>query len=138
MCNNKSGCPDTDKQFEDILALCRALFVKKMQDYGPSWRIMRPQSLTDQIFIKAKRIRGIETTNVTMIDEGIRSCNSSTCEIIPTIRFSLCNELRVSKIRFTDSESCVPKPSSIKKKFFSFLFRLLVLSAKAKARHNEA
>ena len=73
MCNNKTGRPDTDKQFEEVLALCRALFVKKMQDYGPSWRIMRPQSLTDQIFIKAKRIRGIETTNVTMIDEGIRS-----------------------------------------------------------------
>jgi hypothetical protein len=73
MCNNKAETPNTDKQFEEIIALCRALFVKKMQDYGPSWRIMRPQSLTDQIFIKAKRIRGIETTEFTMIDEDIRS-----------------------------------------------------------------
>ena len=64
---------ETNKQFEKVLAVCRELFSKKLYDYGASWRIMRPQSLTDQIFIKAKRIRGIETTEFTMIDEDIRS-----------------------------------------------------------------
>ncbi len=53
--------------------MCRSLYVKKLQDYGASWRIMRPESLTDQIFIKAKRIRSIETKGVSLIDEGIRS-----------------------------------------------------------------
>ena len=47
--------PDTKEQFEQIIAKCRDLFAKKLKDYGPSWRIMRPQSVTDQIFIKANR-----------------------------------------------------------------------------------
>ena len=52
---------DTIAQFEHVISICRDLFVKKLKDYGASWRIMRPQSVTDQIFIKAKRIRSIET-----------------------------------------------------------------------------
>ena len=64
---------DTNKEFEEVIAMCRALYVKKLQDYGASWRIMRPESLTDQIFIKAKRIRSIETKGVSLIDEGIKS-----------------------------------------------------------------
>ncbi len=51
---------------------CRTLFSKKLHDYGAAWRIMRPSSVTDQIFIKANRIRSIETKGVTMVDEGIR------------------------------------------------------------------
>ncbi len=46
---------------------------RKLHDYGAAWRIMRPASVTDQIFIKANRIRSIETKGVTMIDEGIRA-----------------------------------------------------------------
>ena len=64
---------DTKQQFEHVIALCRDLFSKKLHDYGPAWRILRPASVTDQIFIKANRIRSIETKGVTMVDEGIRS-----------------------------------------------------------------
>lgn len=63
---------DTNQQFEYILALCRELFAKKLHDYGVAWRIMRPASVTDQIYIKANRIRTLETKGVAMIDEGIR------------------------------------------------------------------
>ena len=63
---------DTKKQFEKVIFLCRELFEKKLHDYGPSWRIMRPQSITDQIFIKASRIRSLETKGVNLIDEGIK------------------------------------------------------------------
>ena len=52
---------------------CRALFAKKLHDYGAAWRILRPSSLTDQIFIKASRIRSIETKGEAFVDEGIRS-----------------------------------------------------------------
>ena len=48
---------DTEQQFKDVMAECRSLFAKKLHDYGASWRILRPSSLTDQLFIKAKRIR---------------------------------------------------------------------------------
>ncbi len=61
----------TEKQFDCALSRCRDLFVKKLKDYGASWRIMRPMSITDQIFIKAKRIRTLETTGCAMVDEGI-------------------------------------------------------------------
>lgn len=63
---------DTNKQFEHVIAECRDLFAKKLQDYGAAWRIMRPSSVTDQIYIKANRIRSIETKGVAMVDEGIR------------------------------------------------------------------
>ncbi len=64
--------PDTKEQFEKVISICRELYAKKLKDYGPSWRIMRPMSVTDQIFIKANRIRSLETKGTRMIDEGIR------------------------------------------------------------------
>lgn len=54
------------------MAICRDLFAKKLHDYGAAWRIMRPSSVTDQIFIKANRIRSIEVKGVALVNEGIR------------------------------------------------------------------
>ncbi len=64
---------NTTEQFESVIAVCRSLFEKKLKDYGASWRIMRPESITDQIFIKAKRIRSLETKGISKIEEGINS-----------------------------------------------------------------
>jgi hypothetical protein len=64
--------PDTKAQFDNVISRCRELFEKKLSDYGPSWRIMRPESVTDQIFIKANRIRSLETKGVHMVEEGVR------------------------------------------------------------------
>lgn len=63
----------TSEQFDSVINACCEIFTKKLQDYGASWRIMRPQSVTDQIFIKANRIRSIETKGEAKVDEGIRS-----------------------------------------------------------------
>ena len=63
---------ETQQQFEKVMTDCRSLFVKKLHDYGAAWRILRPSSLTDQIYIKANRIRSIETKGVSYVDEGIR------------------------------------------------------------------
>ena len=62
---------DTSKQYDEAIAQCRELFINKMKDYGPSWRILRPRSVTDQIFIKAKRIRTLELNGETKVGEGI-------------------------------------------------------------------
>lgn len=62
---------DTNKQFESVIARCRELFEKKLKDYGPSWRILRPESVTDQIFIKANRIRSLEIKGTSKVGEGI-------------------------------------------------------------------
>ena len=61
---------DTLEQFDAALAACRKVFVDKLSDYGASWRIMRPRSITDQLYIKAKRIR-TPGEDEAMIDEGI-------------------------------------------------------------------
>ena len=61
----------TIDQFDRAIERCRSLFVMKLQDYGAAWRLMRPTSLTDQILIKAKRIRTLETKGHAMVDEGI-------------------------------------------------------------------
>lgn len=61
---------NTLEQFDRALTICRDIFSKKLKDYGPSWRIMRPRSVTDQLYIKAKRIRTLEE-GTAMVDEGI-------------------------------------------------------------------
>lgn len=63
----------TRSQFVEVKEKCRDIFIKKMHDYGTSWRIMRPSSLTDQIFIKANRIRTIEETGENRVGDEIAS-----------------------------------------------------------------
>lgn len=63
----------TRQEFKRAIEQCRDVFIKKLEDYGTSWRVMRPSSLTDQIFIKAKRIRSIEEKGEEnkLVNEGI-------------------------------------------------------------------
>jgi len=60
---------DTSKQYDAVIHTCRTLFEKKMKDYGSAWRILRLPSLTDQIFIKAQRIRSLQKNTVRKVDE---------------------------------------------------------------------
>ena len=61
---------DTSKEYNEVIDTCRSLFQKKMKDYGSAWRILRLPSLTDQIFIKAQRIRGLQQNKEQRVDEG--------------------------------------------------------------------
>lgn len=61
----------TEQQFKDAMDSCRDIFQKKLYDYKPSWRMLRPSSLTDQLFIKAKRIRSLEIKKQSLVGEGI-------------------------------------------------------------------
>ncbi len=60
---------DTSKQYDEVTAKCRSLFINKMTDYGSAWRILRLPSLTDQIFIKAQRIRQLQENETRRVDE---------------------------------------------------------------------
>lgn len=62
---------DTNRQFDAAFERCRSLYINKLKDYGASWRLMRPSSLTDQILIKAQRIRTLQTKHEALVDEGI-------------------------------------------------------------------
>lgn len=61
----------TSRQFREVIARCKDIFFQKMRDYGSAWRILRTSSLTDQIFIKANRIRTIQEVERSKVDEGI-------------------------------------------------------------------
>ena len=64
---------NTSKEYDAIVSSCRDLFSKKMKDYGCAWRILRLPSLTDQIFIKAQRIRGLQQNKTQRVKEGASS-----------------------------------------------------------------
>ena len=88
---------DTKQQFEHVIAICRDLFAKKLHDYGAAWRIMRPSSVTDQIFIKANRIRSIEVKGVALVDEGIRS------EFIAIVNYGIIGLIQL-ELGYADTE----------------------------------
>ena len=75
--------PNTSNQYDSVVEQCRNLFTKKMSDYGSAWRILRLPSLTDQIFIKAQRIRQLQENEVRKVDEGEKS------EFIGIINYSI-------------------------------------------------
>jgi hypothetical protein len=82
---------NTSKQYDQITTICRELFLKKMTDYGSAWRILRLTSLTDQIFIKAQRIRGLQTNKERKVDEGQIS------EFIGIINYSIMSLIQIEK-----------------------------------------
>lgn len=73
----------TAEQYDAVINICRELFEKKMVDYGCAWRILRLPSLTDQIFIKAQRIRGLQENDVQKVDED------ETAEFIGIINYAI-------------------------------------------------
>lgn len=64
---------NTDREFEQIVAQCRDLFARKLHDYGPAWRTLRPESVTDQLYINASRIRSLQMKGKALVPEGIAS-----------------------------------------------------------------
>jgi hypothetical protein len=62
---------NTSAEYQAVIKICRDLFLKKTRDYGTAWRILRPSSITDQIFIKAQRIRTLEEKKVSMVGDDI-------------------------------------------------------------------
>ena len=81
----------TSQQFDSVITQCRELFLKKMTDYGSAWRILRLPSLTDQIFIKAQRIRMMQENAVRKIDED------ETAEFIGIINYSIMALIQIEK-----------------------------------------
>jgi hypothetical protein len=81
----------TSEQYDAIIGKCKELFDKKMKDYGSAWRILRLPSLTDQIFIKAQRIRSLQEKSVRKVDEDERS------EFIGIINYAIMALIQLEK-----------------------------------------
>ena len=92
---------NTEDQFKDTVSECRSLFEKKLHDYGASWRILRPSSLTDQLYIKAKRIRSLEIKKESLGGEGIRP------EFIALINYGIIGLIQLAR-GFADSVDITP------------------------------
>ncbi|UAB81337.1 DUF1599 domain-containing protein [Marixanthomonas sp. SCSIO 43207] len=82
---------ETLKQYDAVIATCKELFTNKMSDYGSAWRILRLPSLTDQIFIKAQRIRGLQENAEQKVDED------ETSEFIGIINYSIMALIQLKK-----------------------------------------
>lgn len=81
----------TSVQFEKVIIECRDLFDKKLQDYGAAWRVLRPSSITDQIYIKVNRIRTLQMTDKKMVDE------SEEDEFIAIVNYSIIGLIQLEK-----------------------------------------
>ena len=87
---------NTSEQYDEIVARCRRIYELKMRDYGPSWRIMRPQTVNDQLFIKAKRVREIEMTGVNLVGESVEG------EMMAIVNYSIIGLIQLRQ-GFADS-----------------------------------
>ena len=93
---------NTSIQFDEVINVCRELFQKKMKDYGTAWRVLRPSSITDQIFIKINRIRTLQMTDVKMVDE------SEDDEFVAIINYSIIGLIQLEK-GFSDELNANPE-----------------------------
>lgn len=82
---------NTSAQFDAVIADCRDLFQKKLADYGSAWRVLRPSSITDQIYIKVNRIRTLQMTDVKMVDEDEKD------EFVAIVNYSIIGLIQLEK-----------------------------------------
>ena len=102
---------NTSKQYDEIISNCKELFLTKLKDYGSSWRIMRPSSVTDQIFIKAQRIRSIEENKMQLVGDDIRS------EFIGIVNYSIIALIQLQNNDYSDATLSVEDAEKYYTKF---------------------
>ncbi|MCK5536325.1 MAG: DUF1599 domain-containing protein [Bacteroidales bacterium] len=102
---------DTSAQFDHCIIISRNVFAKKLEDYGASWRIMRTKSITDQLLIKAMRIRSIEEKKNHKVDEGIHP------EFIALVNYSIIALIQLAEKPSYDVNPSVKKVLSLYDKY---------------------
>lgn len=111
----------TIEQYEKVMEICRDLFEKKMKDYGTAWRILRPISITDQIYIKARRIRSIEEKGTNKIGEDARS------EFIGIINYAI---MGLIQLELQPSEKELEPETTLRMYDTNFRKALILMTAK--------
>ena len=110
----------TAQQYKAVTKVCKDIFMKKMIDYGASWRVLRPSSLTDQIFIKAQRIRTIEEKGVSKVDEN------EVPEFIGIINYCLITLIQLELPPTTAEDNDNEKYEKLYDKHFDAAFQLML------------
>ncbi len=111
---------NTSKEYKDQIHKCKEIFLKKAGDYGTAWRIMRPESVTDQIFIKANRIRGLQTNKEAMIDEGQET------EFIGIVNYAVMGLIQLEKGFADTADLSVEEAEKFYDKYSSLAFDLMM------------
>ncbi len=102
---------NTSEQFDHVIDMCHEVFTSKMIDYGSAWRILRTPSLTDQIYIKANRIRSIQEKGISKVDEGIRP------EFIGIVNYSVMALIQLDHGTAKEEEMDAGEASGLYKKY---------------------
>jgi NTP pyrophosphatase (non-canonical NTP hydrolase) len=109
----------TSEQYSKVMANCREIFQKKTKDYGTAWRILRPSSLTDQIFIKAQRIRTIQETGENKVGECIED------EFVAVINYCLMAVIQLEEKDLSMMELGSELAVNLYDKYASIAFELM-------------
>ncbi len=120
---------NTSRQFEQVIEQCRSLFLKKMKDYGTAWRVLRISSITDQIFIKANRIRSIEQKGTQKVAEDIRS------EYIGMVNYSVIGLIQLS---LGVAENTEMDPMEVEKLYNKYIYEAKSLMEDKNHDYGEA
>ncbi|MDL2296554.1 DUF1599 domain-containing protein [Bacteroidales bacterium OttesenSCG-928-B11] len=122
---------NTSEQFDLVAAQCADIFTKKARDYGTAWRILRPSAVTDQIFIKAHRIRSIQIKGEAKINEGIIP------EFIGIVNYSIMALIQLEK-GFEESEQSTLQLEEIEKLYHKYMHEAKMLMMDKNHDYGEA
>lgn len=120
---------DTQSQYKSIIEECRQLFQAKMRDYGTSWRILRPPSVTDQILIKARRIRNVEESGVNKVGERIEN------ELVGIINYSI---IAIIQLEIGSSEERMRDSALVMKHYDEIVNKTVALLGDKNQDYDEA
>lgn len=121
---------NTNQQFQEVIQICRDLFSKKMKDYGTAWRVLRPSSVTDQLYIKIKRLITLQTNEIQMVEDE----NEEDC-FIAIINYSIIGLIQLEK---GTSENLTENPEETMKLYDRFSEEALQLMQRKNHDYGEA
>ncbi len=110
----------TDAQYTKVINICKEIYSKKTKDYGTSWRILRPSSLTDQLFIKAQRIRTIQETGENRVGETIEG------EFMAIVNYCIMALIQLNEVQLTDLELSENQANELYEKYYNEAFQLML------------
>lgn len=110
----------TEQQYTKVIQTCRDIFTKKTQDYGTAWRILRPSSLTDQIFIKAQRIRTIQETGENRVGEKVED------EFVAIVNYCLMAIIQLEEKELVEMELGAEKATQLYDKYATIAQELMI------------
>lgn len=120
---------NTTEELQKVTQLCRDIFTKKTYDYGASWRIMRPKSVTDQIFIKANRIRSLQLKGESKVGEGIQP------EFIGIVNYGI---MGLIQLKYGHADDVDMQPDQVVALYDEFMQQTLTLLEAKNHDYDEA